>query len=66
MRQVDVRWLVRSPRFPNSVVPARNQEHAAELVAAFRVRTAKHRMRAAWEYGTHIPGLNNSYRRIGP
>jgi hypothetical protein len=62
----DVRWLVRTPNYPNVVAPARNQQHAEELVTLFRTRMRQHRSRVAWEYGTHIPGMINSYRRIGP
>jgi hypothetical protein len=62
----DVRWLVRSPRFPELVVPARDEQHAMELVTGFRRTAARHRSRMVWEYGVHVPGLTGSYRRIGP
>lgn len=62
----DVRWLVRSPKYPDAVVPVKDEKAARELIVQYRQVTRHHRAQCRWEYGTHVPGTPNSYRRMGP
>lgn len=62
----DVQWLVRSPAYPNAVVPVADERAALALIEQYRRVARAHRARVSWEYGTHRPGTPNSYRRVGP
>jgi hypothetical protein len=62
----DVKWLVRSPRFPDAVIPVRDEAHAMVTIAAFRITAGKHKQRVVWEYGVYDPSVPNSYQRVGP
>jgi hypothetical protein len=61
-----MKWLVRSPRFPDAVIPVRDEAHALATIAAFRATAKSHRSKVVWEYGLYDPTVPDSYRRIGP
>lgn len=59
-------WLVKTRRFPDAAVPARDEHHAVQLIRGFRATAARHQAQVTWEYGTFSPGVPGSYRRVGP
>jgi hypothetical protein len=61
-----MRWIVRTDRFPDAVVPVRDEAHAIQMIGEFRETSARHKSQVTWEYGWHIPGEPNSYHKVGP
>jgi hypothetical protein len=59
-----VQWLVRSPSYPNAVIPVKDERAAQALIVRYREVAKHHRARVSWEYGVHQPGKPNSYRRV--